>query len=75
MKNKTRLNKIVAAITKGSLSLVEGKKKWFCYTFEIQRLVWSRNFFDGWYIHVFYNDSHIGSIQLGDYEKTEIEAH
>lgn len=41
------------AIESNQLKLVEGKKQWRKFNLYITELIWARNFFDGYLIHVY----------------------
>ncbi|MDQ7009154.1 MAG: hypothetical protein Q9M94_02590 [Candidatus Gracilibacteria bacterium] len=50
---KNLKQKFTKAINSGRLKLEGGKKNWYNYILDIQELVWSRNFIDGYNIYLF----------------------
>lgn len=66
MTNKQRLKNIVKAINSGRFKLVEREKDWYCYKVRVEEWIWERNNIDGWGIDVYYNGSHIGSIEVDE---------
>ena len=51
--------KIKNAVENGRLKLVEGIRNWYNYTLSITEMVWARNLFDGYQIHVYKKDTNI----------------
>jgi hypothetical protein len=45
-----------------------GERKWYNYFIQVNELVWSRNLWDGYEIHIYsneYKSEHLGSFRLG----------
>jgi len=54
------------AIENNQLKLVGGKKQWRKFNLDITELVWVRNFFDGYLMHVYNLDyQHLCSVKIG----------
>jgi hypothetical protein len=70
-----RINKIADLIKNNSkkLKLESGSKNWFCYRLDITELFWDRNMMDGYEIHVYYQERHIGTIIYdGNLDKVKV---
>ncbi len=49
--------KIRRAIDTGNLNPeILGRRRWYNYIIESQELVWARNLWDGYHIHIYEND-------------------
>ena len=46
-------HKFINAIDNGRLRLEAGKKNWYSYIIDIQKLVWARNFIDWYNIYIY----------------------
>ena len=54
------------AIENNQLKLIAGERRWRKFILNITELVWARNFFDGYLIHVYDLDySHICTLKVG----------
>lgn len=54
------------AIESNQLKLVEGRRQWRKFNLDISELIWARNFFDGYLIHVYDLDyKHLCSLKVG----------
>jgi len=54
------------AIENNQLKLEEGKRQWRKFNLDISELIWARNFFNGWLIHVYDLDyHHLCSLKIG----------
>lgn len=50
---KEMTKKIISAINKNRLKLIEGSRSWRNFTISITELVWARNLHDGYQIDVY----------------------
>ena len=59
-------DKIKAAIENKHLKLVAGNRKWRNYYISIVELVWARNLWDGYEIHVYTEEygQHLGTVKV-----------